>query len=160
MFAVVLMLIAFLRLSWLLLIGSIWLHWYHLFRIPEPDDDVVERLTTMGKALLIKLERVLPFQVSVGKTGCRSMWCNEKVHSILHAPRTLVRMGREQNVSCQVTELRHKGVKTKGNCTNRNPATAGKSIMAAELHDSACQRMAAVWMLMVRISISGYYITC
>jgi hypothetical protein len=33
-------------------------------------------------------------------------------------------------------------VKRKGNRTNRNPATAGKSIMLAELQESACQRMA------------------
>ena len=45
-------------------------------------------------------------------------------------------------MSCQVTELRHKGVKRKGNRTNRNPATAGMSIMNAEPRDSACQRMA------------------
>ena len=80
-----------------------WLHWYKLFRTPEPTDDDVDRLTDMGKALLSTLERVFPFKVRVGKVSFRSMWCNEKVHSILHAPRTLVRMGRSQNVSCQVT---------------------------------------------------------
>jgi hypothetical protein len=47
-------------------------------------------------------------------------------------------------VSCQVTELRHKGVKRKGSRTNRNPATAGMSIINAELRDAACQRMAQV----------------
>ena len=45
-------------------------------------------------------------------------------------------------MSCQVTELRHKGLKRKGTRTNRNPATAGMSIMNAELRDAACQRMA------------------
>ena len=71
-----------------------WLHWYHLARTPEPDDDVVARLTDMGKALLVTLEKVFPFQVRYGKYTLRSMWCNEKVHSILHVPRTLQRMGR------------------------------------------------------------------
>jgi hypothetical protein len=71
-----------------------WLHWYHLARTPEPDDDVVARLTDMGKALLVTLEKVFPFQVRYGKYTLRSMWCNEKVHSILHVPRTLKRMGR------------------------------------------------------------------
>ena len=71
-----------------------YLHWYHLARTPEPDDDSVARLTDMGKALLVTLERVFPFQVRYGKYTLRSMWCNEKVHSILHVPKTLQRMGR------------------------------------------------------------------
>ncbi len=29
------------------------MHWYHLARTQEPDDDVVARLTVMGKALLV-----------------------------------------------------------------------------------------------------------
>jgi hypothetical protein len=119
-----------------------WLHWYKLFRKPEPDDDDVSRLTDMGKALLSTLERVFPFKVKIGKVSFRSMWCNEKVHSILHAPRTLVRMGRSQNVSCQVTETSHKGVKRKGSRSNRNPKTAGLSIMKTQLRESACHRMA------------------
>ena len=119
-----------------------WLHWYKLFRKPEPTDDDVDRLTDMGKALLSTLERVFPFKVKVGRVSWRSMWCNEKVHSILHAPRTLVRMGRSQNVSCQVTETSHKGVKRKGSRSNRNPKTAGMSIMKTQLRESACYRMA------------------
>jgi hypothetical protein len=72
-----------------------WLSWYHLYRKPEPDEDDVARLTDMSEALLSTLEHVFPFKVRVGKNGTmRSMWCNEKVHSILHAPRTLRRMGR------------------------------------------------------------------
>ncbi len=102
----------------------------------------MDELTEMGKALLVTLKRTFPFVVYVGKTKTRSMWCNEKVHSILHAPRTIIRMGRSQNVCCQVTELRHKGVKRKGSRTNRNPGTAGFSIMNQELRESACQRMA------------------
>ena len=49
---------------------------------------------------------------------------------------------RSQNICCQVTEQRHKGVKRKGNRTNRNPATAGFSIMTTELEGVACERMA------------------
>ncbi len=119
-----------------------WLHWYKSFRMPEPDDDDVARLTAMGKALMGTLERVFSFQVRVGDSDkTRSMWCNEKVHSILHAPRTIRRMCRSQNVSCQVTETTHKVIKVKGSRTNRNPATFGKSIMNSQLRVSACQRM-------------------
>ena len=88
---------------------------------------VFDKKTDMGKALLSTLELMFPgpFKVRVGKVSFRSMWCNEKVHSILHAPRTLVRMGRSQNVSCQVTETSHKGVtvKRKGSPSrlNHNP---------------------------------------
>ena len=115
---------------------------YHLFRHPTPDDGDVEALTDKGRALLVTLKRVFPFEMQVGRTKWRSMWCNEKVHSILHAPRTILSMGRSQNVCCQVTELKHKGVKRKGSRMNRNPGTSGFSIMNQELKDSACQRMA------------------
>ncbi len=47
-------------------------------------------------------------------------------------------------MSCQVTELRHKGVKRKGNRTNSNPATAGMSVMNVELGEAACERMGQV----------------
>ena len=119
-----------------------WLHRYKLFRTPGPPADDVDRLTDMGKAHLSTLERVFPFKVKVGRVSWRSMWCNEKVHSILHAPRTLVRMGRSQIVSWQVTETSHKGVKRKGSRSNRNPKTAGMSIMKTQLRESACYRMA------------------
>jgi hypothetical protein len=120
-----------------------WLHWYRDFRKAEPDDDDVAQLTAKGQALLSTLERVFPFKVRIGRGDVwRSMWCNEKVHSILHAPRTIVRMGRSQNVSCQVTETSHKSVKRKGSRTNRNPGTSGMSIMKTQLRESACFRMA------------------
>ena len=120
------------------------IHRYSRYRDPTPDEDDVAKLTEMGKAFLKTLKRIFPFEVKVGSYTWRSMWCNEKVHSILHAPRTLVRMGRSQNVSCQVTELRHKGVKQKGSRTNRNPGSAGQSVMNQELRESACKRMATV----------------
>jgi hypothetical protein len=103
----------------------------------------VAQLTAKGQALLSTLERVFPFKVRIGSGDVwRSMWCNEKVHSILHAPRTIVRMGRSQNVNCQVTESSHKTVKRKGSRTNRNPGTSGMSIMKTQLRESACYRMA------------------
>ena len=70
------------------------------------------------------------------------MWCTEKVHSILHAACLIRHCGRSKNVTCQVTEARHKGVKAKGTKTNRDPTTHGLSVMKAEVRDSAARMMA------------------
>ena len=91
-----------------------WLQWYHQFRQPVHDEAALARLSDMGRALLISLERVFPFRVRLSATTTRSMWCTEKVHSILHAPRLIRQCGRSKNVTCQVTEARHTGVKVKG----------------------------------------------
>jgi hypothetical protein len=69
-------------------------HWYHLAQTPEQDDDDVDRLRNMGKALIATLERVFPFKVRYGKYTLLSMWCTEKVHSILHTPWTIKRLAR------------------------------------------------------------------
>jgi hypothetical protein len=63
-----------------------------------------------------------------------------------HNPRHPVFIGSESEKACTYgqTELRHKGVKRKGSRTNRNPGTAGFSVMNQELRESACQRMATV----------------
>ena len=44
-----------------------WLHWYHLARTPEPDDDVVARLTDMGKALLVTWNKCFRSKCVAGK---------------------------------------------------------------------------------------------
>jgi hypothetical protein len=128
-----------------------WLHWYQLYRKEEPDEGDTERLAAMGQKLLTTLETVFPFKVIVGfkrilqpgeRQTLRSMWCNEKIHSILHGPRNLMRMGRSKNFSCQVTELRHKGIKIKALKSNKNPASIGYSILYQELRDSALVNMA------------------
>ena len=78
-----------------------WLHWHHLFRQPVHDEAQLVQLTNMGRALLTSLERVFPFRVRVNGTTTprRSMWCTEKVHSILHAARLISKCGRSKNVS-------------------------------------------------------------
>ena len=128
-----------------------WLQWYHLYRKEEPTESDVEQLTVMGRALLKTLNTTFPFTVRVGMKKLRkpdeaelvrSMWCNEKVHSILHAPRNLMQMGRSKNISCQVTETRHKGIKIKALKTNKKPGTMGLSVMNQEVRDSALQVMA------------------
>jgi len=128
-----------------------WLHWYHLYRKEEPSESDAEQVGVMGRALLKTLQTTFPFEVNVGrkkillagqKQLTRSMWCNEKVHSILHAQRNLMQMGRSKNISCQVTETYHKDIKIKALRTNRKPVTMGLSIMNQEVRDSALQLMA------------------
>ena len=122
-----------------------WLHWYHLYRQPESDEDSsLPRLEEMGKELLSTLQTVFPFTVKVaGKsnTETRSMWCNEKVHSILHGSRNIRSVGRSKNITCQVTESKHRDIKAKGHMTNKKPGEYCKGIMLGEARESAAQRM-------------------
>ena len=84
-----------------------WLHWYHLYRQPESDEDnSLPRLEERGMDLLDTLQTVFPYTVKLpGKANraTRSMWCNEKVHSILHGSRNIRQVGRSKNITCQVT---------------------------------------------------------
>ena len=121
-----------------------WLHWYHLYRAEEADDDSNARLTTMGNDLIDTLQRVFPYRVKVAPRSdkTRSIWCSEKVHSIVHGARNIEEMRRSRNISCQPTECKLKDVKGKGHLTNRNPATYGFSIMNAEAREASAQQMA------------------
>jgi hypothetical protein len=107
----------------------------------------VERLNATGKELLKTLERTFPFLVEIGPGGGnRSIWRNEKVHSILHGPRNLMRMGRSKNISCKVTETRHQGVKIKGTKANRKPGSMGLSFIKQEVREADMQGLA--WLAM------------
>jgi len=147
-----------------------WLHWYHLYRQPESgtythvlacigkyngmyshvfvrilaDSASHARLDGMGVALLDTLQRVFPYTVKLAPRSAltRSIWCTEKVHSIVHGSRNLRCVGRSRNITCQVTESRLKGLKAKGHMTNRHQATYGWSIMRAEIRECAAQEMA------------------
>lgn len=108
------------------------------------DDVSHARLDSMGEALLDTLERVFPYTVKLAAQSAqtRSIWCTEKVHSVVHGSRNLRSVGRSRNITCQVTESRLKGLKAKGHMTNRDPATYGLSIMRAEVRECAAQEMA------------------
>ena len=122
-----------------------WLHWYHLYRQPESDEDSsLPRLEEMGKELLSTLQTVFPFKVKLsahGNSTFRSMWCNEKVHSIVHGSRNIRQVGRSKNITCQVTESKHRDIKAKGHMTNKKPGEYCKGIMQGEARESAAQRM-------------------
>ena len=120
-----------------------WLQWYQLYRKETPDESDTERLEELGRALLTTLVKVFPFKVAVGLQW-RSMWCNEKIHSLLHGPSNLMKMGRAKNFSCQVTETKHKSIKIKALRSNRNPASMGYSILYQEVRDAALANMAQV----------------
>ena len=120
-----------------------WLQWYQLYRKETPDESDTERLEELGRALLTTLVKVFPFKVAVGLQW-RSMWCNEKIHSLLHGPSNLMKMGRAKNFSCQVTETKHKSIKIKALRSNRNPASMGYSILYQEVRDAALANIAQV----------------
>jgi len=108
------------------------------------DDDSLSRLDDMGEALIQTLQRVFPYTVKLApRSGLtRSIWCTEKVHSILHGSHNIRQVGRSRNISCQVTEAKLKDAKAKGTMTNKNPATYGYSIMFAEVRECAARQMA------------------
>ena len=121
-----------------------WLHWYHLYRQQESDEDSsLPRLDEMGKELLSTLQTVFPFTVKVAakskSSNLRSMWCNEKVHSIVHGSRNIRRVGRSKNITCQVTESKHRDIKAKGHMTNKKPGEYCKGVMQGEARESAAQ---------------------
>jgi hypothetical protein len=121
-----------------------WLHWYHLYRQPESDDDSsLPRLEEMGKELLNTLQTVFPFTVKLtgNTTATWSMWCNEKVHSIVHGSRNIRHVGRSKNISCNVTESKHRDIKAKGHMTNKKPGEYCHGIMRGEARESAAQLM-------------------
>ena len=121
-----------------------WLHWYHMYRADELDEDSNAQMDTKGRNLIETLQRVFPYTVKVAPRSdkTRSVWSTEKVHSILHGSRRIEDMGRSRNISCQPTECKLKDVKAKGHMTNRNPATYGYSIMQAEAREASAQQMA------------------
>ena len=105
----------------------------HVFVRIFADSASHARLDGMGVALLDTLQRVFPYTVKLAPRSAltRSIWCTEKVHSIVHGSRNLRCVGRSRNITCQVTESRLKGLKAKGHMTNRHQATYGWSIMRA-----------------------------
>jgi hypothetical protein len=60
----------------------------------------------------------------------------------MHGSRNLKMVARSRNISTQTTESKLKDIKAKGHMTNRDPATYGYSIMAAEIREAAAQQMA------------------
>lgn len=113
-----------------------YLRWYHLYRQGENNELALDRLDATGVALLEDLKRIFPYCNDDGS----SLWCTEKVHNaFLHAKDNIKRSGRCRNLSTQVTEMKHKGMKDQALLSN-NHHTLGLSILraAAKADAAAC----------------------
>ena len=116
-----------------------YIRWYHLYRRGDINAPALDVLDTMGCDLLDSLPVI--FQHVSATTG-KSVWCTEKVHSILHARANIKLSGRRQNASTQVTEMKHKTIKEKARNTN-NQRTFGLSLLTSELRADAAAALAA-----------------
>ena len=114
-----------------------YIRWYHLYRQGDINAPALDVLDTMGRDLLDSLPVI--FQHVSATTG-KSVWCTEKVHSILHARENIKRSGRCRNA--QVTEMKHKTIKEKARNTN-NQRTFGLSLLISELRADAAAALAA-----------------
>jgi hypothetical protein len=120
-----------------------YLHLYHLYRQPVCTTEDTKTMGKMADALLEELVRVFPFESKIGNTGnTRSMWCCEKPHSMTHCGENVEQVGHSKNITCQVTECTHKGVKSKGHLTNKKADKVGFSMMQGVIRDSAAAAMA------------------
>jgi len=116
-----------------------YIRWYHLYRQGDINSPALKVLDTMGRELLDSLPVIFPH---VSATTGKSVWCTEKVHSILHARANIKRSGRCRNASTQVTEMKHKTIKEKARNTN-NQRTFGLSLLTSELRADAAAALAA-----------------
>ena len=109
-----------------------YLRWYHL------------DLDEMGKDLLENMKAT--FLHFAEKTD-KSVWCTEKIHSILHANENIKLSGRSWNSDTQVTEMKHKTIKVKAKNTN-NQHTFGLSLLLSEMRADAVKALA------IRLAVS------
>ena len=127
----------------MIMVINSYLHLYHLYRQPVCTTDDTKQMGEMADALLGELVRVFPFESRIGNTGqTRSMWCCEKPHSMTHCGENVEEVGHSKNITCQVTESKHKDVKIKGHLTNKKADKVGFSMMHGVVRDSAAAAMA------------------
>jgi hypothetical protein len=91
----------------------------------------------MGKDLLETLKATFPHFNDKNK----SVWCTEKIHSILHAKENIVRSGSSWDFGTQVTEMKHKLIKVKAKNTN-NQHTFTLSLLLSEMRAGAVKALA------------------
>jgi hypothetical protein len=114
-----------------------YLRWYHVYRQRENSEIAIDDLEGLGKDLLENLKRTFPHFTDTNK----SVWCTEKIHSILHAKENIVRSGRSRNFGTQVTEMKHKLIKVKAKNTN-NQHTFALSLLLSEMRADAVKALA------------------
>jgi len=125
------------------IIGAInsYLHAYHMYRAEALRVPEIDRLDTMSRSALDKLQTVFPFGVRLKNGLFRSWFCTEKPHSMVHWADNYATVGRIRIMSTSVTETRMKSaVKIPARKTN-NQATFGGSILKNNMEVEAAMEL-------------------
>ena len=125
------------------IIGALnsYLHAYHLYRAEALRVPEIERLDTISRNALERLQRVFPYGVRYKNGTFRSWFCTEKPHSMTHWADNYSTVGRIRIISTSVTESRMKtAVKTPSRKTN-NQASFGGSLLKNNMEVEAAMEL-------------------
>jgi hypothetical protein len=125
------------------IIGALnsYLHAYHLYRAEALRVHEIERLDTISRNALERLQRVFPYGVRYKNGTFRSWFCTEKPHSMTHWADNYSTVGRIRIISTSVTESRMKtAVKTPSRKTN-NQASFGGSLLKNNMEVEAAMEL-------------------
>ena len=117
------------------IIGALneYLHSYHMNQSEAPSVTEIVTLDTKSRQALDtlhwRLQRMIPYSVTLAGGRQRSVWCTEKAHSMTHLGDNYHTVDRIRTATTQVTETRMKSaVKTKA-CKTNNQASFGQSLL-------------------------------
>jgi hypothetical protein len=111
------------------------LHWYLVYRARNLTEDETQHLDVKGTEVLRTLVSAFyQHGVTLRDGTCRSAFCGEKPHSIVHGGRNFRCMGRCKYYNTVAPENRHKQTKRKTHKTN-NHFTAGMSILQSNMDE-------------------------
>jgi hypothetical protein len=125
------------------IIGALnsYLHAYHLYRAEALRVHEIERLDTISRNALERLQRVFPYGVRYKNGTFRSWFCTEKPHSMTHWADNYATVGRTRIISTSPTEARMKtAVKVPSKKTN-NQASFGGSILKNNMEVEAAMEL-------------------
>jgi hypothetical protein len=125
------------------IIGALnsYLHAYHLYRAEALRVHEIERLDTISRNALERLQRVFPYGVRYKNGTFRSWFCTEKPHSMTHWADNYATVGRIRIISTSVTETRMKSaIKIPSRKTN-NQASFGGSLLKNNMEVEAAMEL-------------------